>query len=246
MLARMRWRLKSESGFSLPELLVTMFAGIILFMATLTVLDVSMRQNARTTDRVQTTQIGRTAMERLAQELHSSCVWATVPPVQSGSTANTLWFISQFSPSTVPVPVLHKVDLNTTTHVLNDTTYALSVPNGVTDPTAWQTNPANWTLSAFNTSVATGSTNLVANVWPIGSGSVFQYYQYVTGQIATDATHQITGSPLTATTAANVGEVAVAFSVRPADQSTEADRAININDAIVVAAPTSNGAAQCQ
>lgn len=246
MLARMRWTRESESGFSLVELLVTMFAGIILFMATLTVLEVSMRQNARTTDRVQTTQIGRTAMERLAQELHSSCVWATVAPVQSGSTSTTLWFISQFSPDAVPVPTLHKVELNTTTHVLNDKTYALTVPNGVSDITSWKTNPANWTLSAFNTSFATGSTNLVANVWPIGSTSIFNYYQYVSGQIATDPTHQITGSTLTTATAANVGEVAVAFSVRPADQSTEADRAININDAIVVAAPISNGAAQCQ
>jgi len=233
-----------EAGFTLVELLVTMIAGIVVLMATFGVLDISMRQNARATDRVQTTQIGRSAMERLIQELHSSCAWATAPPVQVGSSANTLWFISQFSSSTVPSPVLHKVALNGS--VLSDTTYALSVPAGTTDTTGWLNNPANWTFANFNTTVATGYTNLITNVYPVGAATgLFQYYRYVNGQIAVDSTHLLT-APLTAATAPTVGEVTIGMSVRPADQSTEADRAINLTDAAVVAAPPTTGATECQ
>jgi Tfp pilus assembly protein PilV len=233
-----------EAGFTLVELLVTMIAGIVVLMATFGVLDLSMRQNARATDRVQTTQIGRSAMERLVQELHSSCAWATATPVQVGSGGNTLWFISQFSSATVPSPVLHKVTLNGT--ILSDTTYALSVPAGTTDTTGWLNNPANWTFANFNTATATGYTNLITNVYPTGTNTgLFQYYQYVNGQIAIDSTHLLT-APLTAATAPTVGEVTIGMSVRPADGSTEADRAINLNDAAVVAAPPTNGASQCQ
>lgn len=237
-------RADGEAGFTLVELLVTMIAGIVVLMATFGVLDLSMRQNARATDRVQTTQIGRSAMERLIQELHSSCAWATATPVQAASGANTLWFISQFSSSTVPSPVLHKVTLNGTT--LSDTTYALSVPTGTTDVNGWLNNPANWTFANFNTASATGYTNLITNVYPLGTATgLFGYYQYVNGQIAIDSTHLLT-APLTATTAPTVGEVTIGVSVRPADGSTEADRAINLSDAAVVAAPQTNGASQCQ
>lgn len=233
-----------EAGFTLVELLVTMIAGIVVLMATFGVLDLSMRQNARETDRVQTTQIGRAAMERLVQELHSSCAWATAPPVQAASNGNTLWFISQFSSATVPSPVLHKVTLSGST--LSDTTYALSVPAGTTDTTGWLNNPGNWTFANFNTSTATGYTNLIKNVYPLAPAtSLFQYYQYVNGQIAIDSAHLLT-APLTSTTAPTVGEVTIGMSVRPADQSTEATRAINLYDAAVVAAPPTTGASQCQ
>ena len=233
-----------EAGFTLVELLVTMIAGIVVLMATFGVLDLSMRQNARATDRVQTTPdraLGDGASDSGAP---LSCAWATAPPVQVGSNGNTLWFISQFSSSTVPSPGAaqghperqrpQRYDLRAQRAGRDHRSARLAEQPGQLDVRQLQHHHA------------TGYTNLITNVYPVGTATcLFQYYQYVNGQIAVDSTHLLS-APLTSTTAPAVGEVTIGMSVRPADQSTEADRAINLTDAAVVAAAPTNGASQCQ
>jgi prepilin-type N-terminal cleavage/methylation domain-containing protein len=74
-----------QRGFTLVEIIVTLFAGTVIMLVIFAVLDLSVRQSASATDRVEAGQRGRTAMEQLVQELHSSCVAASVTPVLAGS-----------------------------------------------------------------------------------------------------------------------------------------------------------------
>ncbi len=230
---RARWRapsLSASGGFTLVEMLVCIAAGIVLILATLAAFDASVRQSAAASDRVEATQNGRIAMEKLIQELNSSCVWSTVPPVQAGSDGSHVWFLTAFSSVPLPNPVLHQVWL-TAAGVLEDASYALIDP---------ATPPGNWTLSAFN--VTPTSTRILARgiSYISGSNGLFQYYQYVQGQLAIDSAHQLS-APLDTTTAPLVGAVTIGFAAAPSSNSAQADRTINLTDTADLSPPPGPG-----
>ena len=68
---RLRTRLADQRGFSLPELLVSMVVGSIILLGAFAVIDASVTQSARTTDKVDAVARGRKAMETITQELRS-------------------------------------------------------------------------------------------------------------------------------------------------------------------------------
>ena len=67
----MRQRLRQEDGFTLPELLITMTIGLILVLATLTLVEVTMRRTGETSDRIEALQGGRLTMDTVTRELRS-------------------------------------------------------------------------------------------------------------------------------------------------------------------------------
>lgn len=220
----------AADGFTLIELLVSIAAGITLVLATLAAFDASVRQSAAATDRVEATQNGRSAMEKLLQELNSSCVWSTVPPVQAGSDGTHIWFLTAFSSAPLPNPILHQVWL-APGGVIDDASYALLNPT---------TPPGSWTSSAF--SVTPTSTRAVTRgvSYISGSNSLFQYYQYVNGHLAIDATHQLS-SPLTTVTAPLVGAVTISYAAAPSSNAPQADRTINLTDTADLSPPPGPG-----
>ncbi|MGI8572529.1 MAG: PilW family protein [Solirubrobacteraceae bacterium] len=230
---RMRRRataLVAADGFTLVELLVSMVAGTILVLAILGVFDASVRQSQAATDRVEATQNGRIALEKLSQELNSSCIWSSVPTVQAGSDVSHIWFITAFSSTPLPNPVLHEVWL-APGGLLQDASYAL---------TNSATPPAGWIPSAFN-STPSSTRTLATNVSYIsGTSSLFQYYQYISGHLAIDATHQL-ATPLLASTASAVGAVTIGFAVGPSDKSRQANRTINLTDTATLVPPPGPG-----
>jgi type II secretory pathway pseudopilin PulG len=214
---RPRLRVADAVGFTLVEMVVTVAAGTMIALAIITVLDLSMRQSARTLDRVEASQHGRTAMEELVQELHSSCVAASVTPVIAGSTSSTIEFLSQFGSGPVLTPNMHVVTL--AGGKLTDLTY----------PATSGTAPT-WTFSA-----TPSSTKLLgANLWPALVGGVsqpvFQYYAYVNGQVSSTPL----ATPLSGSDAADTVQVTVSFAAGPSDLSTEADRKVSLSDSVVL------------
>jgi prepilin-type N-terminal cleavage/methylation domain-containing protein len=212
-----RERLSEDRGFTLVEVLVAMVAGTVILMALFMVLDLSVRQSARSIDRVDASQRGRTAMEQLVQQLHSSCVAATVAPVLAGSDASNLKFLSQFGSAAVLTPNMHVVSL--TSGSLVDTVYPAT---GGSAPT--------WTFSATPSATKTFTGNVSQAVLGGVTQPVFQYYSYVGGQLSTTPLP----TPLSATDAADAVEVTIDFAVTPSDNSTEADRTINTTDSVVL------------
>jgi len=71
MIRRSRIDLRSEEGFTLPELLVGIIIGMIVVIASLNVLDSTVSLGTKVSKRVDATQRGRTGLDRITRDLQS-------------------------------------------------------------------------------------------------------------------------------------------------------------------------------
>ncbi len=90
-------RLSSEHGFTLIEMMVAMVSGVVLATASWALLQLATEQAARASDFVQASQIGRTAMTHVVDEVSSGCLTENAAPVQEGSTSEKLIFVAAYS-----------------------------------------------------------------------------------------------------------------------------------------------------
>jgi Tfp pilus assembly protein PilV len=168
MLTALRRRTRDSAGFTLVELLVAMAAGIVILFALSGLMIVTLHQTQRTFTRVDATRQARTALSNIENELHSACVGAN-SPIQAGSTADSLAFVSFYGTSANPTPVWHQITFNATAGTLVDTSYNVtgSAPDWVQSTSA-------------------SSKTLLTNVARLaGNTPVFQYYAYT--QVESDA-----------------------------------------------------------
>ncbi len=170
-----------EAGFTLVELLAAMAGASIVIFALAMILIVTFNQTSRTSNRVQTTQLSRTALTSIENELHSACVGGGQAPIQAGSGATSLQFLSYYGSAATPTPVWHVLTYSATAHTLSDSTYPVtgSAPNwaqGATQPTSTQ-------LMLSNVTQRLGSSG---NAIP-----VFQYYAYQAGSSDAGGTYWV-------------------------------------------------------
>jgi Tfp pilus assembly protein PilW len=85
-------RARGERGFTLVETLVAMLTGIVVTGALFAILEFSVRQTSYISQTAQATQVSRTAMTHIIDELHSACLATGFAPVQAGSTPTKLIF----------------------------------------------------------------------------------------------------------------------------------------------------------
>ncbi len=193
--------LREQSGFTLVELLMTMIASLVVMTAIVMMTTTALRNQDRINRRVDASQRVRPVLTRVMQELHSACVAPRITPVigdgtAGGSTGTQIKFLSKSDATVSPTPDLHVITLSGGT--LSETVYPAT---GGAAPT--------WTFSG--TPIAGWNARpLLTNVSAPPAG-VFQYYDFVNGQVDTSATTV----PLTATDAAKVAIVKVTMSSSP-------------------------------
>jgi type II secretory pathway pseudopilin PulG len=93
--------IRDDRGFTLMELLVSMLTATIVVGALFSILTISTGQTTLIADKVQANQLGRTAMTRIVDELHSSCLAAGFAPIQEKSNENELIFKNAYSEEAV-------------------------------------------------------------------------------------------------------------------------------------------------
>lgn len=156
-----RRRAGDETGFTLIELCVAMAAGMVVMFGLVGIMIVTLRQTQRTFTKVDATRQARTAFANVENELHSACVGGATP-IQAGSDANNLVFLSFYGTSARPTPVWHELSFDASNHTLTDASYNVTGSGPV-----W----GKGTPASTNT--------LLSNVSPQSNGTAaFQYFAY--------------------------------------------------------------------
>jgi prepilin-type N-terminal cleavage/methylation domain-containing protein len=227
-----RPRLNDERGFTLPELLVAMFVGMIVLLAAFMVLDRSFTASGQIADRSDALQRGRLAMGLVTRQLRSQvCVGTTNPPVVAGS-ATSVTFYADLGDGTKPI------QRRTLTYDPTADTITESVINGAgTYPSLTFTTPPT-------------TKPLLTKVEPIIDGGterpIFRYYGYKVGG-APGELEQL-AAPLSTTTRKRVSAMKIGFRAFPDRSLTNDANSVVLEDDVYVrvAVPTQlQGAPEC-
>ncbi len=193
--------MSSERGFTLVEMLIATSLAIVVILGIFALVDVTNRGTARIASRVEADQLARPVMQRLLDELHSTCVGPNTTPVLAGSGDSSMNFLHQTGSAVSPTPDKHVVTL--AGGALSESVY----------PATGGAAPS-WTFAAIPSSTR----QLLTRVGAASSGSppasrpLFQYFAYQGGQLSTTPLQ----TPLSAVDAVRTSEVTVSFSVSPA------------------------------
>jgi Tfp pilus assembly protein PilV len=169
MLTRARNRVglaSPQGGFTLPELLVSMIAGLVVVGALFTILDVTLHQTSRTYTELDVTQHARPTIEAMENELHSACIGGNTAPIQVGSDGNNLIFVTQYGTAASLVPQWHQITYNAGAKSLTESVYAVTG------------SAPNWARGAQVGTTRTLLTNVQQRIVGTTAQSVFQYFAY--------------------------------------------------------------------
>jgi hypothetical protein len=175
--------------------------------------------------RVETNQRARTTLERLLEQLHSTCVAPNVLPVVAASNGYTsdndnLIFLQQTGSAVSPTPNQRVVSLEGDT--LKERVY----------PSIGGTAP-NWTFGSSPSSTTTLATDVGSAKFGSPSTAVplFQYFAYQGAQLSTTPLP----TPLSASDAARTVAVTVSFSVSPSSNgANDPNAAATVSDSVVL------------
>ncbi|MHB8235073.1 MAG: PilW family protein [Solirubrobacteraceae bacterium] len=226
--------MRSERGFTLIEMMVSMTAGVFVIAGLATILAVSLHQNARIGDRVQADRLGRTALNKVVEELRSACTGFGSTAIQAPSTTPTsplastgplnLWFLTAYGSASSGEAAIKEVFQHDVVWTSTGTSNTGEALGKLTDY-SWKSTggePPNspWTFNAvLSTATATKARVLATNVIPAEASTIFHYYRYDT--TSTDATYGeligLTSSelPLTTTSAKKVAKATITFKQAP-------------------------------
>jgi hypothetical protein len=255
---------RDDCGLTLIELLVSMLMATIVIGALFTILEISTKQTTLISDRVQTNQLGRTAMTRIVDELHSACLAASFSPIQEKSSENELIFKNAYSSEAV-IPNAkeakttgtgafeHQIVWSPSAKTLTDYTYKSTSGEGSEFKFPEITN---------NHSNATPTTGvlLASNVTQTGTTPIFQYYPYNKESTSSSTTPDgtLTPSPISSTylplkaeketglpvekenSANQVASVLISFRQAPTDGKVERDQYADFSNQVTLALSAPN------
>ncbi len=238
---RHRLPLRDQRGFTLVETLVAMVTGIIVTGALFAILEFSMHQSGRLTEVAQATQLGRTAMNRIVDELHSGCLSVKFAPVREGSGENKLILIDGYGENAEVPATAVKTETKGIEGVRRDEIEFNEAKGTLTDAgTLGSGLEANgeYAFAGTKTTVQLGEKVAKAEAEK-KAVPVFRYYKYNTAaatstEAASTTLKQIelkSGETLKAN-AKEVAAVDVSFNIAPNDTNTsqKTGRSVDLND----------------
>jgi type II secretory pathway component PulJ len=243
-----------ELGTTLIELLVAMLTAIVVLFALLAILQFSTNQNARISDRVQANRLGRVAMAKITDELHSACTGFEATAIQApGETpaaplastgATDLWFVSDYGNTNSGSATDSEVIEHDIHWAANKAPQELKTPTGQTlgtltdyrfpstggTPAKWEFPPL--TLANETADAHVLSTNVVAPTLP-ATPTLFHYFKFESE--TTSKLAELTSAQ--AATAAGKGEIAkvsINFTQAPEAKDTTPTSAVSLSDSVLL------------
>ncbi len=250
--------LTSELGVSMMELLVAMLSAIVVLGALVALLEITITQETRITDRVQADQLGRTAMTNIVEKLHSSCTGFGGIPIQKpeGSVSpplkvtgrTSLWFISVYgenSDSGSESSAASYPEVVTEHDVIWTETGKSSTGQHLGTLTDYEFKgvgkPPKWSFPALAAGSATHTKILAKDVIPptvSEKATIFQYYRYETGTKPEGELTELLATELEpslpATTVENIAKVTISFEQAPSSEVTQKGRTAAFSDSVVL------------
>src|SRR5271165_2663886 len=221
---------RAEEGFTLVELLVAIVTGLVITFALYAILEVSTRQTALITNRVQASRSGRLTMTKIVDELHSACLAESIAPVLEGSGPTKLIFENAYSEKAEIPTASEDAKEGIYKHELVPEAETAGSPALLIDKAYPSTAITSWPSEIAFSSTA-GKTVLGEYITQEEVGEAkqpfFKYYEYDEEAGATESLKPISvteGSPLTKTTAAKVAAVAIHFRAWPKYVKAERQR----------------------
>lgn len=230
---------RDERGVTLVEALVAMVSGVVVIGAAFAIFEVSLHQSSRIADVSQATQLGRAAMTRVVDELHSACLSPGFTPIQEGSNKKEMVLVSAYSEkATIGSESVRKDKIvwNEAAKTLTDSKYA--------------SNGGEWPKYTFPAS-ATSVTRIGENVTQAENEQkeklpIFRYYAYATKastsaaapSSALNEAEPLLGEGekgLSAKEAGTAASVLVSFRTGPASGSTKPGRSIDFSNQVTLA-----------
>lgn len=209
MIRRSRIDLRSEEGFTLPELLVGIIIGMIVVIASLNVLDNTVSLGTKVSKRVDATQRGRTGLDRITRDLQSM-VCVPGDPAQdaliAGSDNSVDVYADLGDGSASRPPQRRTITYDPTQRKITERVYT---PTGSAGLYVFPTAP-------------TATTTLLNDVIQDGSTPIFTYYPIdptPDDDVAPTALSTSAGA-LAATDLDNVARIRITFKALPSNRST--------------------------
>ena len=208
MIRRSRIDLRSEEGFTLPELLVGIIIGMIVVIASLNVLDSTVSLGTKVSKRVDATQRGRTGLDRITRDLQSM-VYVPGDPAQdaliAGSDNSVDVYADLGDGSASRPPQRRTITYDPTQRKITERVYT---PTGSAGLYVFPTAP-------------TATTTLLNDVIQDGSTPIFTYYPIDStpdDDVAPTALSTSAGA-LAATDLDNVARIRITFKALPSNRS---------------------------
>jgi prepilin-type N-terminal cleavage/methylation domain-containing protein len=207
-------RLRCERGYTLTELVVTVFVGTIVLMAVLLVIDTLFTQSARVQDRVDNLQRGRQAMENMTQTLRSQvCLGAGVPAITQADDNSVTYYADVGDENFSPNKYRLVYDPATKGGTITEYFYpGAGAPPNVTFPA----NPTRQQTIITNASRYTDPST--GQVLP-----VFRYYAFTSAPVTPNQQQSTPLDPNPTSTAVNASaktvKVSISFVANPTRQS---------------------------
>lgn len=233
--------LRSERGFTLIETLMAMITGVIVTGALFAILEFSMHESTRISDVAQATQLGRTAMTRVIDEMHSACISSGFKPVQKESSATKLILVNGYSEGT-EVP---STGSTTSTGVRKDEVLWSESAHTLTDKVYLSTSEAS--AGVYNYAAAKSvliGEHITQTVEKSKAQPIFTYYEYAkeantnTSQESntlTKITPEKSGEELGTAQAEKTGSVMVRFNIAPTNNNLTLGRSVDLTSQVTFA-----------
>jgi hypothetical protein len=241
----LRGLLVDESGLSLVELLVAIISALVVMGAVMGLLVVSQHQTSILRDVSQATQYGRTAMTRIVDELHSSCIAKEFAPVLKESSGSKLVLIDAYS---------KEAEIKSGERTREDILIFNKEKGTLTDETIPSSGGEwpNFTFAGTPSKVIIGS-----NISETKEGGkaipVFRYYEYkkkvepdgTVGETSTlEKLESVPEKGFSENEAKAIAGVGITFTAAPSSKLETVGRSVNLNTLMTLAFSAPNTEAE--
>lgn len=189
-------RLRSQAGFTLPELLMAMTISLMTMLAVLGILDVTIKETNAVAGRVNATQRSRIAMDTITRQLRSQVCYNVTTPALVSATDDSVKFHVDLSNGSTPIEQ-REIVFDPATRTMRERTWP---GNGLT-PLAFPTMTRDRLMLD----------EVVRR--PAPDATIFRYYAYSTAP--TPKPDILLPTPLNATDLARVAKIDIGFVTLP-------------------------------